>query len=118
ILPGETSDPMARSPLRAPGVGAREGDRVVAIDGQPVDPVFGPPAGLRGAAGKPVELTLESGDDGSVRRVAVVPLGDEESIRYHAWVRDRRRAVAERSGGRIGYLHVPDMMPLGWAQLH
>src|SRR5690606_8693370 len=91
---------------------------VVAIDGQPVDPVFGPPAGLRGAAGKPVELTLESGDDGSVRRVAVVPLGDEESIRYHGWGRDRGRAVAVRSGGRIGYLHVPDMMPLGWAQLH
>jgi tricorn protease len=33
-------------------------------------------------------------------------------------VAGRRAAVVERSGGRLGYLHVPDMMPTGWAQLH
>ena len=31
---------------------------------------------------------------------------------------DRRAFTHERSDGRLGYLHVPDMMSPGWAQLH
>nr|WP_306254428.1 S41 family peptidase [Ornithinimicrobium cryptoxanthini] len=116
ILPGESSDPDARSPLRAAGVDAREGDLVVAVDGSPVDPAFGPATSLLGAADKPVELTLRR--DGVDRRVVVVPLGDEEVLRYQDWVRSRRDYVREHSGGRVGYLHVPDMTSTGWAQLH
>jgi tricorn protease len=48
----------------------------------------------------------------------VVPLENEDMLRYHAWVASRRAYVAERCGGRIGYLHIPDMMSVGWAQLH
>ncbi|MGI6878287.1 S41 family peptidase [Microbacterium sp. gxy059] len=116
ILPGESSDPGARSPLRQPGVGAEEGDVVVAVDGAPVDPVAGPGAQLVGAADKPVELTLRR--DGADRRVVVVPLADEEPLRYQDWVRSRREYVARVSGGRLGYVHVPDMASPGWAQLH
>jgi tricorn protease len=116
ILPGESSDPGARSPLRAAGVDARSGDLIVAVDGAPVDPAFGPAAGLMGAAGKPVELTLRR--DGDDRRVVVVPLDDEEVLRYQDWVRSRREYVEERGEGRLGYVHVPDMTSTGWAQLH
>ena len=58
ILPGESSDPRARSPLAAPGVAVSPGDELVAVDGQPVDPRRGPWPLLAGAAGKPVELTI------------------------------------------------------------
>lgn len=116
ILPGESSDPSARSPLRAAGVDAREGDLVVAVDGSPVDPAFGPGPRLMGSAGKPVELTLRRG--GEDRRVVVVPLEDEEVLRYQDWVRSRREYVERQSEGRLGYVHVPDMMSTGWAQLH
>ncbi|WP_238154398.1 S41 family peptidase [Ornithinimicrobium sufpigmenti] len=116
ILPGESSDPEARSPLAAAGVGAQAGDLIVAVDGAPVDPAYGPATRLMGAAGKPVELTLRR--DGNDRRVVVVPLADEEVLRYQDWVRSRRDYVRERSGGRLGYVHVPDMMSSGWAQLH
>lgn len=116
ILPGESSEPKARSPLRAAGVDAREGDVVVAVDGSPVDPACGPNASLVGAAGKPVELTLRR--DGTDRRVVVVPVDDEEVLRYQDWVRSRREYVAQHSAGRLGYLHIPDMQSYGWAQLH
>ncbi|MGC0250927.1 S41 family peptidase [Pseudactinotalea sp. Z1748] len=116
VLPGESSEPDARSPLRAAGVDARAGDLIVAVDGRGVDRHAGPARGLVGAAEKPVELILRR--DGSDRRVVVVPLGDEEVLRYQDWVRSRREYVAEHSGGRLGYLHVPDMMSYGWAQLH
>jgi tricorn protease len=113
VLPGESSDPLARSPLAAPGAGVRPGDVVVAVDGQPADPVYGPAPLLADAAGKPVELTVRSGS--SVRRVAVVPLSNERRLRYQDWVAACRRQVRELSHGRLGYLHSPDMMGAGWA---
>lgn len=134
ILPTESSDPEARSPLRAAGVAAAEGDLITAVDGHPVDPVFGPARQLVGAAGKPVEITLIRAESlsrtegsgqagsldqaGSLRRVVVVPLADESALRYQDWVRSRRRYVRQQSGGRLGYVHVPDMISSGWAQLH
>ncbi|MFE1307698.1 S41 family peptidase [Streptomyces sp. NPDC058755] len=118
ILPAETSDPQARSPLAAPGVAVRPGDAIVAVAGQPVDPVTGPGPLLIGTAGKPVELTISPVGGGDPRHAVVVPLADEEPLRYHAWVADRRAYVHETSGGRLGYLHVPDMQAPGWAQIH
>ncbi|MFH8799619.1 S41 family peptidase [Streptomyces sp. NPDC017936] len=118
VLPAETSDPDARSPLAAPGVAVRAGDAIVAVAGHPVDPVAGPGPLLVGTAGKAVELTISPSGGGEPRHAVVVPVDDEEPLRYHVWVADRRAYVHERSGGRLGYLHVPDMVGSGWAQLH
>lgn len=118
ILPTETSDPQGRSPLAAPGVAIRPGDVIVAVAGQPVDPLGGPAPLLVGTAGRPVELTVSPADGGATRHAVVVPVADEEPLRYHAWVTDRRAHVHELSGGRLGYLHVPDMQAPGWAQIH
>ncbi|MEV7120041.1 S41 family peptidase [Kitasatospora griseola] len=117
VVPGESSDPRARSPLAAPGAAIRPGDAILAVNGRPVDPVTGPGPLLAGTADQPVELTV-SGKDGGERHPVVVPLDDEEALRYHDWVAGRRAAVHELSGGRLGYLHVPDMQSAGWAQLH
>jgi tricorn protease len=120
IVPGDSSNPDARSPLLAPGVAARAGDEVVAVDGRRTSRTQSPLSLLAGTAGQPVELTLRAGGRGrgDLRRVVVVPLADEFPLRYQDWVRDRREYVHARTDGRIGYLHVPDMMSLGWAQLH
>ncbi|MFI6008890.1 S41 family peptidase [Streptomyces sp. NPDC051243] len=118
ILPSETSDPEARAPLAAPGVAVRAGDAIVAVAGVPVDPVTGPGPLLVGTAGKAVELTISPAGGGDVRHAVVIPIADEQPLRYHAWVADRRAYVHEKSGGRLGYLHVPDMQAPGWAQIH
>ncbi|MEU7599155.1 PDZ domain-containing protein, partial [Streptomyces sp. NPDC039022] len=118
VLPSETSDPDARSPLAAPGVAVRAGDAVVAVGGRPVDPTTGPGPLLVGSAGQPVELTVRPAGGGGLRHAVVIPVADERPLRYHAWVADRRAHVHEASGGRLGYLHVPDMVGSGWAQLH
>jgi tricorn protease len=117
IVPGESSDPRARSPLAAPGAGVGAGDALIAVDGQQVDPVTGPGPLLVGAAGKPVELTVTPAG-GQPRRAAVIPLKDERRLRYLDWVAGRRRLVRELGQGRIGYLHIPDMVSEGWADFH
>ena len=140
ILPGDASVAQARSPFEAPGVGARVGDVVAAIDGRPVDFGLGPGPLLAGKAGKPTEVLLvrdaesdarvfqgadadadaaaEGSDTIRTRRVVVVPLDDERLLRYQAWVADRRAYVRERSGGRLGYVHLPDQGSRGWAEFH
>ncbi|MGO1896058.1 MAG: S41 family peptidase [Brachybacterium sp.] len=115
ILPGDSSDPDARSPLLAPGVGAEVGDALLRVDGRAVGSE-GVEAALIGAAGKPTELVLLR--DGAEHRVAVTPLADDSALRYQAWVASRRELVAELSDGRLGYLHIPDMVSSGWAQMH
>jgi tricorn protease len=116
ILPGESSVIGARSPLAAPGVAAAPGDLIVAVDGRPVDPDLGPNALLAGKADKPVELTLRR--DGADRRAVVVPLASEHAAGYYDLVARQRAAVCETSGGRLGYLNIPDMMARGWAEFH
>ncbi|MCZ7414747.1 MULTISPECIES: S41 family peptidase [unclassified Streptomyces] len=117
ILPGESSDPKARSPLA--GSGIREGAVLTHVDGRPVDPVAGPYPLLSGAGGTTVELAFRSPDgSGPPRRVAVVPLVDERPLRYQDWVAKRRAVVRELSEGKCGYLHIPDMGGSGWAQFN
>ncbi|MFF5479156.1 S41 family peptidase [Streptomyces sp. NPDC012935] len=118
ILPGESSDSKARSPLA--GTGIREGAVLTHVDGRPVDPVTGPYPLLAGAGGTTVELTFTpaEGEAGRARRVAVVPLIDERPLRYQDWVAKRRAVVRELSGGHCGYLHIPDMGGSGWAQFN
>ncbi|MBQ0883400.1 PDZ domain-containing protein [Streptomyces sp. RM72] len=118
ILPGDSSDSKARSPLA--GTGIRDGAVLTHVDGRPVDPVRGPSPLLAGAGGTTVELTFSpaEGCRGPSRRVAVVPLVDERPLRYQDWVAKRREVVRELSGGRCGYLHIPDMGGSGWAQFN
>ena len=123
ILAGESSDPLATSPLNRPGAAAMAGDVVLAVDGVPLSATVSPAMQLVGAAGRAVELTLRNGAGhgagaGEQRRIAVIPVKDEERLRYQEWVAANRLTVREASGGRYGYLHIPDMMANGWAQLH
>lgn len=123
ILAGESSDPLATSPLTRPGADAKTGDVLLAIDGVELTEARTPAMQLVGAAGRAVELTLRNGaghgsQAGKQRRVAVVPVKDEERLRYQEWVAANRRTVRQASQGTFGYLHIPDMMANGWAQLH
>jgi tricorn protease len=137
IVPGESSDARARSPLAGPGAQLTAGGQLIAVDGQPVGP-DGPGPLLVGTAGKPVELTVSASDGsasdgsasdrsasagsgsdgGSLRRVVVTPLSSERRLRYLDWVAGRRAEARELSDGRLGYLHVPDMVSEGWADFH
>ncbi|MEV0094850.1 S41 family peptidase [Streptomyces sp. NPDC050738] len=117
ILPGDSSDSKARSPLS--GSGIREGAILTHVDGRPVDPVTGPYPLLAAAGGTTVELTFQPAEgEGRARRVAIVPLVNERPLRYQDWVAKRRAVVRDLSGGKCGYLHIPDMGGSGWAQFN
>ncbi|WP_328725502.1 S41 family peptidase [Streptomyces sp. NBC_00259] len=117
ILPGDSSDSKARSPLA--GTGIREGAVLTHVDGRPVDRIAGPYPLLSAAGGTTVELTFRPAEgEGPARRVAIVPLIDDRPLRYQDWVAKRRAVVREVSGGKCGYLHIPDLGGSGWAQFN
>lgn len=116
LAEGDPWDPQATSPLALAGVQARAGDRIVAVNGQPLAADRPPQALLRRQAGATVTLTLDSGQ--ARREVLVRPLADEAPARYRAWVERQRAWVHAASGGAVGYLHLPDMMAAGFAEFH
>jgi tricorn protease len=54
--------------------------------------------------------------DGS-RKVLVKTLSDEGDLRHLAWIDANRRKVDKLSGGRVGYIHVPDTSIRGQTEL-
>ncbi len=110
ILPGQNEEERYRSPLREIGVDAKQGDYVLAIDGEPLGTDDNPYRRLRDRAGRVVELTLSASADGSnPRQVKVNPRTSETDLFYLEFVLANRARVERLSGGRLGYLHIPDM---------
>jgi tricorn protease len=116
VVDGEPWDATSDSPLNAIGVQARAGERIVAVNGQPVSRERPPQALLVHQSGMKAELTLAA--QTGTRTVLVKLLTDEVPARYREWVERNRAWVHERSNGRVGYLHLPDMMSAGFAEFH
>jgi tricorn protease len=116
IASGDTWDAVADSPLNAIGVEAEVGERIVAVNGQPVTRERPVASLFVHQAGAKAELTLAR--DGKTRTVLVTLLKDEVPARYRDWVEAKRRWVHEQSKDRVGYLHLPDMMSAGYAEFH
>jgi tricorn protease len=109
IYRGDPADNV-RSPLAEPGVNVAEGDHVVAVDHRPFGPARSFHSHLDGRAGKPVVLSVNSTPAlAGAREVVVVPLASDRPLRYADWVRRNRERVQAATGGKVGYLHLPDM---------
>lgn len=102
--------PSERAPLLQSDVDAREGDRIVAINGRPIASMADLSAALRQQAGQQVLLQLKRGSAAAHRTIVrPVPIEREAQLRYLDWVEGRRAAVEAAGQGRIGYLHLRAM---------
>ncbi|MGH3488956.1 MAG: S41 family peptidase, partial [Actinopolymorphaceae bacterium] len=126
IVGGDRWNAGATSPLNRPGVSVATGDAVLAINGQPIGRT---PDGRHVLPGEPlvnqadeeVQLTVLGGDaepGAEPRTVSVKAIGSEQAGRYRDWVEANRSYVRERTDSRVGYLHIPDMGPRGFAEFH
>jgi tricorn protease len=110
IFAGQNEEDLYRSPLTELGVDARVGDYVLAIDGVALKADEDPYRQLRGKADRPVTLTLNAKPTmEGARRVSFTPIANESNLVYLDWIEANRQRVSDLSGGRVGYLHIPDM---------
>ncbi|MBN1339073.1 MAG: PD40 domain-containing protein [Bacteroidales bacterium] len=114
ILRGENWTKNTRSPLTEVGVDIHEGDYIIEINGQDVSGVNDIYSLLVAKAGVQVELTVNSlpQKEGS-RKEIIVPLDDVNDLYYYNWVQDNLKKVEEKTGGQVGYIHIPDMSAQG-----
>ena len=110
ILRGHNWDSKYRSPLTEIGVEIRTGDYILAVQGQSTRSMTDLYSALVGTAGKPVVLRVnrEPKEEGA-RDQTVIPTADEHPLYYLDWVLGNIEKVEKASGGKIGYVHVPDM---------
>lgn len=114
IYKGENWKKDRRAPLTEPGVDVKEGDYLIAVNGQEVKYPDNPYSFFEKTVDKQVKIKVndEPSADGA-REVTVKPVNSEYMLRYLDWVETRRRIVDEATDGRVGYLHVPNTSLFG-----
>ena len=114
IYAGQNEEDKYRSPLTEPGIAAKAGDYVLAINGRALTADVNPYSLLKGQGGRLLELTLaDDARENNRRTVLVNPIASENDLLYLNWVNRNRDYVTQQTDGRIGYLHIPDMGAAG-----
>jgi tricorn protease len=109
IYPGENWHEGFRSPLTEPGVKVKQGDYILAVDGMATKGVENFYRLLENKANRVVTLLVNSKPEtAGAREEKVRPVKKETNLRYLEWVNSRRAYVEKASGGRIGYIHLPN----------
>ncbi len=114
IYPGENWDPELRSPLTEPGINVKEGEYLLAVNGRPLRAPQNPYELFVNTANDVVTLTVNSkaSEDGS-HNVQVKPINDEYNLRELNMITTNRKKVDEATGGKVGYVYLPDMGDAG-----
>ncbi|HET7153483.1 MAG TPA: S41 family peptidase, partial [Candidatus Kapabacteria bacterium] len=118
IVQGDTGRQGHDSPLNAPGLNVKIGDVIIAVDGMRLGKDTNPQQMLVNRAGENVSITIANKEGKNPRTVIIRTIGNELMARYREWVEANREAVHKATGGKVGYVHVPDMGPWGFAEFH
>jgi tricorn protease len=109
VYDGENWNPGLQAPLTQPGVNAKVGDYILAVNGRDLHSQDNIYSFFEETAGKQVVLKIGANADGKdAREVTVVPVESEENLRHLAWIEGNRRTVDQATGGRVAYVYVPN----------
>jgi tricorn protease len=118
IYAGENWNEATRSPLTEQGVGVQVGDYLIALNGAPVTVQDNPYRFLENTVGRKIAIQVSARPDAAgAREYWIKPVQSELGLRTLDWVRSRRAMVDRLSGGRIGYIYVPDTAAAGNTEL-
>ncbi len=118
IVKGDPWEKNRTSPLLAPGLMIKQGDLLLSINGTRIDQHKRPEEMLVNQAGAEVSITVANPRGKNKRTITVKALPDETGARYRDWVEANRQKVHKTSKNKIGYVHIPDMGPAGFAEFH
>ncbi|MBS0010645.1 MAG: PDZ domain-containing protein, partial [Bacteroidales bacterium] len=114
IYGGLNWNPDLRSPMTEPGINARVGDYILAVNGQDLTADHNIYSFFENTAGKIIELTIgPKADYSGSRKVKVVPVNNESSLRNRDWVEGNLKKVNEATNGQVAYVYVPNTAGAG-----
>ena len=119
IYNGENWNPGLVAPLTQPGVNVQTGDYLLAVNGRDLKATDNIYSYFQETAGKQIVIKVGPNPDGSgAREVTVVPVANEGALRNLAWIEDNRRKVYELSGGKLGYVYLPNTAGAGYTNFN
>ena len=114
-------DPWSKdhaSPLIAPGIQLKAGDFLTEIAGVSLSKFRSPAEAVLNRSGQDVWIRYRARGESDTKTGIIRLLKNEQPLRYRAWVNEKRARVKELSQERLGYVHIPNMMGLGFAEFH
>ena len=113
IYTGAPDRKSLHSPLNDQGLNVKEGEFITAVDGISTASTANIYSLLVGKAGVLTELTINSKAEEGGRKIVIRPIADEYPLVHYEWIQRNIDYVNKKSGGRIGYIYIPDMGPEG-----
>jgi len=119
IYSGENWNEARRSPLTEQGLNVKEGDYLIAINGTELTLSMNPYEMLENTVGKMVEITVNAKPESAgAKTYNIKPIASELELLNLNWVLERRAMVDKLSGGKIGYIYVPNTSTDGNRELY
>jgi tricorn protease len=115
IYGGLNWNPGLRAPLMDPGINAKKGDYILAVNGKNLTASTNLYSMFENTTGKIVELTIGPNPDTTrSRTVKVEPISSESSLRNRDWVEGNLKKVELATNGRVAYVYVPNTAAMGY----
>jgi tricorn protease len=115
IYGGLNWNPGLRSPLTEPGINAKVGEYLLAVNGKEIKADQNLFSFFEKTAGKIVEITIGSNPDTTGSRIVKVePIANESALRNRDWVEGNLRKVTEATNGKVAYVYVPNTASEGY----
>lgn len=109
VYNGENWNPQLRAPLTSPGVNVKADEYLLAVNGKEIKATDNIYQFFESTANRQVVIKVGQNPDGKdAREVTVVPTANENGLRNLAWIEDNRRTVDRLSGGKLGYVYIPN----------
>lgn len=118
ILKGDSWSSMADSPLTAMGVSLKEQDQIFSVDGVGFNKASDLYELLENKAAQKIELTVQRKNSKTKEKLTVKSNRALSAAWYREWVEKNKKYVHEMSGGKLGYVHIPDMGSNGYAEFY
>ncbi|MCK4538288.1 MAG: PD40 domain-containing protein [Candidatus Krumholzibacteria bacterium] len=109
IYTGRNWDGRFQAPLTQAGIDVAEGDYLLEINGRELVYPTNVHELLENTAGHQIVIKVgKDASDEDAKEYTIEPLRNDTNLRYADWIESNRQKVLKASGGKIGYLHVPD----------
>lgn len=119
IYTGENWNPRLRSPLTEPAIHVKEGDYLLEVNGKPVKAGENIYAFFEKTSGKQVTIRVNGKPQlAGSKAFTVVPTSNDIGLRSRQWIEDNRKKVAKMSGGKIGYVYLPNTAGAGFTNFN
>ncbi len=108
IYRGENWNPFLRSPLGELGTAINEGDFILSVNGNELRSSVNIYSLFAQTTGKTtiLEINDKPSFDGA-KKIAVIPIADENALRQKEWIKKNTEMVNELSGGKLAYMWLP-----------